>query len=261
MYCERTEDLSDEHVIPFALGGNFIIPSSSCPECSRVTSEFERRVLRGFMLGARTLAGFPTRRPKERPTTLPVTAKDASGTTTHQLKAQEATALLPLPIFEAAGAFTGREATGDILLVGYETIQFGEAPEAVAASLGADTIVLQGKWDLVSFARMLVKIGIGFASATCGPLPLEEVPLLSFLQTGSTPQVSHWLGSANVELSPELAGATHACVLRLSDHPTDRHRCLLSVRVKLFASSGAHGYDVIVLDSPRTSEAIRALPG
>src|SRR6266478_5809071 len=75
IYCGRTEELTDEHVVPFALGGNLILPDASCSECNKITSAFEQRVLRGFMQHARVAGHFPTRRPKERPTTIPIEIK------------------------------------------------------------------------------------------------------------------------------------------------------------------------------------------
>jgi 5-methylcytosine-specific restriction endonuclease McrA len=55
IYCGRTDGLTEEHVVPFALGGNLIIPDASCPSCRDMTSAFETKVLRGFMHDARIL--------------------------------------------------------------------------------------------------------------------------------------------------------------------------------------------------------------
>src|SRR5437773_2777873 len=70
IYCGAKNELSDEHVVPFGLGGNLVLSKSSCQQCAVTTSGFERRVLRGFMLASRTVANLPTRRPKDRPALL-----------------------------------------------------------------------------------------------------------------------------------------------------------------------------------------------
>src|SRR5450759_2184663 len=75
IYCAKPEGLTDEHIVPLGLGGNFILPKASCKKCNAITSAFELKVLRGFMLDARTAGQFPTRRRKQRPTTLPLRAK------------------------------------------------------------------------------------------------------------------------------------------------------------------------------------------
>lgn len=213
------------------------------------------------MAPARAVAGFPTRRPRERPSTVPVTVKRESGAETHQVPIDSATALLPLPRFDSVGLFVGRPIGGEIQLIGQETIQFGTDPRAMAAALGPGDVVLNGKWEIVPFARMLAKIGIGCAAAELGPLPLADVPLIDFVHTGTTTHVSHWLGSTHVDVASELIGATHVVSVHYRDHPTDRERRLATVRIKLFANAGATGYEVVVLDSLRAAPIFAAAPG
>src|SRR5687768_18617155 len=75
IYCGSASNLSDEHIVSYGLGGKFVLPNSSCAACSIITSRIERKVLQGFMLPARTVAGFPTRRPKQRPTEFELEAR------------------------------------------------------------------------------------------------------------------------------------------------------------------------------------------
>ena len=261
LYCERRDRLSEEHIIPLGLGGLLIVQAASCPSCNRTTSAFELSVLRGFMAAARAVAGFPTRRPRERPSTVPVTLKRGSDAETHHVPLGSATALLPLPRFDTIGLFSGRPMGGDILLIGQETIRFGVDPQLMAASLGPGDVVLHGKWEIIPFARMLAKIGIGCVSSELGSLPLADVPLLDFVHTGVTTGVSHWLGSTHVEVAPELQGATHVVSVHYRDHPIHRERRLAIARIRLFANSGATGYEVVVLDSLRSAPVFAVAPG
>jgi hypothetical protein len=47
IYCgtqaDQTEakELSDEHIIPYALGGNLVLPKASCDRCAKETHAFE----------------------------------------------------------------------------------------------------------------------------------------------------------------------------------------------------------------------------
>lgn len=75
IYCGEKENLSDEHIIPFALGGNWLLPKSSCRECSQLTSEFERTCLRIILGPTRLHLNFPTRRKKTRPSKLSLKMK------------------------------------------------------------------------------------------------------------------------------------------------------------------------------------------
>lgn len=68
IYCRRTGDkLTDEHVVPFSLGGNLVLEKSSCLICAKATSRNERIVLRDFFGPFREALNFPTRRPARRP--------------------------------------------------------------------------------------------------------------------------------------------------------------------------------------------------
>src|SRR5215208_5306046 len=73
IYCgTETGPFGDEHIIPFGLGGNVLLPQASCKACEKITGRFEGTCLRRIFGNMRVKRGLPTRRPKERPTRLPV---------------------------------------------------------------------------------------------------------------------------------------------------------------------------------------------
>lgn len=82
IYCgSRTYDinkpdrpLASEHIVPLGLGGSLCLPESSCAECEAITSAFEGFMLRRVFGPLRIHFETPTRRPKERPSTLPILA-------------------------------------------------------------------------------------------------------------------------------------------------------------------------------------------
>ena len=59
--------MSDEHVVPFSLGGKHVIQQASCLNCQKITGRIEQAVARGMWGDARIAFNAPTRRPKERP--------------------------------------------------------------------------------------------------------------------------------------------------------------------------------------------------
>src|ERR1035437_1283626 len=75
IYCGSKENLSDEHIVPYALGGRWILPQASCAGCSAITKTFEQTCLRTILGLLRMYFGFPTRRRKERPKTLRLKVK------------------------------------------------------------------------------------------------------------------------------------------------------------------------------------------
>jgi hypothetical protein len=246
IYCGSAENLSDEHVVPFALGGNAILPKASCSRCSAITSEFERKVLRGFILEARTAGGFPTRRPKERPSTFPLSVEHGEGLKPVALPSVASPGFLHLPRLEAAGFLTGRPHVNGINVCGIETLVFGKAPDQVVSDLGTKTIQTTVNIDVASFVRMISKIGYSFAVAAQGPFPLNEVPVLPLI-LGSALDGSAWVGSSEYNLNVEARLPQYGLGLVSVKATVDRNiEEILIARVKLFVNAGATGYEVVV---------------
>lgn len=66
VYCgAKNVALSDEHIVPFALGGTHVLRGASCATCACITSKFELKVARGLWGQARQSYGAPTRRKKK----------------------------------------------------------------------------------------------------------------------------------------------------------------------------------------------------
>src|SRR5215470_16094356 len=66
IYCGDTTraNLTDEHIIPFALlpkGGDWFLPKSSCYTCAAITKRFETHVLGGMFGPLRQQLGLKTR--------------------------------------------------------------------------------------------------------------------------------------------------------------------------------------------------------
>jgi hypothetical protein len=67
IYCGSTDDLTIEHVIPFALGGRIELPDGSCRDCAKATSKIEQMVARNHLSIPRAIGGIQTRRLGQRP--------------------------------------------------------------------------------------------------------------------------------------------------------------------------------------------------
>lgn len=70
IYCGDDQGtLTDEHVIPYALGANTtIFEDASCEVCARTIQKYEQRILRGQLGVFRARIDAPTRNRKDRPT-------------------------------------------------------------------------------------------------------------------------------------------------------------------------------------------------
>jgi len=246
IYCGTHENLTDEHIIPLALNGNLVIANASCKKCAKITSAFEEKVLRGFMLDARTVGKFKTRRPKQRPKRLKIGRRNAGGDIeTVFVTPENHPGFLVLPRLARAHVFGGNPPLQGVTVEGYETIYFGATPEHAAKELDTKTIQFQVNWDVSSFARMLAKIAYAYAIGVHGLLPRNKVPILPLI-LGTADDASTWLGSAEYILDIEQKRPIHALATAIGPgQPSGKHGVV--ARVKLFASSGATGYEVLVL--------------
>jgi hypothetical protein len=242
IYCGSTDDLRDEHIVPFGLGGRFELPEASCRLCEAITSRFERRVLRGFMRDARAAGKFPSRRPKERPSTIRLEIGQPDAFQSVDLPVADSPGILQLPLLSRAAFLAARPPLTTVEVVGRETIGFGRSPHEVLADLGATELRVTSQVDVWSFVRMLAKIGYSYAVASAGPYSREEVPVLPLI-LGSEESGSTWVGSADYRLEAEDNAPQHALGLAAYRAEVDGYtQQILVARVKLFASAGATGY-------------------
>ncbi|CAN5498432.1 hypothetical protein BH10PSE12_BH10PSE12_08080 [soil metagenome] len=93
IYCGAAGvKLTEEHVIPFAIGKNAtILEEACCEQCQRVIQPYEQRVLRHQLGVFRAMVEAPTRNRRERPKTikLPFVEIDASGAAGRDLGMRE----------------------------------------------------------------------------------------------------------------------------------------------------------------------------
>lgn len=242
IYCGADQELSDEHIIPLALAGNLVLPDASCKKCAAVTSRIERSVLRGFMYDARVVGNFPSRRKKDRPSTLRtklISREDK--VVEHNVLVEEAPAFLILPIFARATILSNQLPARGVTITGQETLHFGKNVEELIRGHDAKGIEFGSQIQATEFARLLAKIGYGYLVATMGLFPRDETPLLRLIR-GEADDGGSWVGSHEYKLDVEAKNPQHALgVVPCSN--ADNVQGFL-VRVKLFASAGATGYEV-----------------
>ena len=80
IYCgDCNSKLSNEHIIPFAIGGVSVIDRASCQACARITSRFELKVMRDLWGHMRIAYDLPTRHKERRPSHLHLLTKRGEG--------------------------------------------------------------------------------------------------------------------------------------------------------------------------------------
>lgn len=246
IYCGATTDLRDEHIIPRALDGDWILPEASCRACEAITSRFERRVLKGPLWLPRLALGLRTRRPKAQPTTFPI---EVTINNTKEVRDIPIDANLPsvvLPMFATPGFMRGDNIEEGIKTEGLYVGHLNRTPEQVAKSLGVDRIALQMEYPVIEFARLIGKIGYGYAIAELG---LNNVisPLVLPAIRGLTQDIGHWVGTvSDVKPAPDNDTLHIANVFSKNG--------MVLVGLSLFALQPAPIYMVLVSKGQRDEE-------
>lgn len=247
IYCGSTENLSDEHVIPFALSGRIVLPAASCLACAAMTSRIELKVLRGIMHPARLVGGYPSRNRKRQPTRVTERLIDQNGDAYEiEVHREDGLGLLVLPTLELPAFLRGGpNQPTSMTMNGYQVLSFGkESPEEFAKRHGAKGVQNQQVTFGVEVVQFIAKIAYGFAIGSSGEVRREDSPIPELLRTGVGQ--GNWVGSETFELKHEREGATHA-MKHYSEVDTVMGPASASVvQVKLLAASGAPaGYTVV----------------
>lgn len=235
VYCDSIDALSDEHVVPYGLGGTWKLIDASCGDCRDATSKIERIILREHFLAVRTVTRMPTRREAGRPAKLSQKLEGASGKMTLDLELESHPAPLVFPLFESSPV----GADDNDLPLKYHALRVARRKgrlEEIAATTSAD------KWTLPcadpdTFARFLAKVGYCFAVGSFGLENIAEHFVRSFIKTGR-PTIGKRLRSTDPPAQAINDGAHHLSV-EVEDGD-------IISRVRLFAIRGSPIYSVVV---------------
>lgn len=254
IYCgasDRGEVLGKEHIVAYALGGNIVLPKSSCRTCENSTSKLELKVCRQMLSVHRTKSGIQTRRPKERPTDFQLDTFKDGNMSTLDIPFED----YPIDIFMPSFGLPG-------LLVGDAERKHWEGAELKVHAKrkyeieGADRIRTKITIPGGEFGRMLAKIAHAFAVAELG-LDSFLPYLCEFIRDGKGYAASlvGGLGSRPTSNSPN-SEACHELELRVI---RNHGRILLIARIQLFAHLGMPIHQVVVGEVSERSKRITKL--
>lgn len=197
IYCGSTKNLGNEHIIPRGLNGQWVLPKASCEKCAKITSEFERDVLKNLFFDARVSLGLKTRKPEERPTFLDQIVMKDEKEVVLKLPPNEhftTTCFLeyPLPAY-----IDGRSCKEEVEVIAYSIISFKESPDDIIKKYNISGI--KNKHFLknaYSFPRLLAKIAYAFTVAQFGLDSLEE-SFLPKIITGEDKKIMKYVGTCS----------------------------------------------------------------
>lgn len=207
IYCGATDiELSDEHVVPFSLGGKAIVPDASCPKCSDITSQNELAISRKLLGPFRVRADLPTRRPNKRPAKLTLDLFDKmGGNRSVEIDAAKHPAALILPdlpeplILETN--FSGERRPFRLYVaLPDDPLLFNLAKEHCAEAAGI------GSFEIGAYYRLLAKIAHSGAYSYPGDWTLFWEPLLPSLILGSDQDFEQCVGGTSKNVFTNLGG-------------------------------------------------------
>jgi hypothetical protein len=254
VYCATPANeakLTDEHIVPFSLGGTAILQSASCDACSKITSQLELHLARTIFGHYRIHANVATRNRRERPTLLPTTIKVGDSPAQHmELPIADHPYFTLLPVWKAPGMLTDASPTADFGTEEMHRYEFVPAHFRKLLSLNEnDTFNFQLpiKLDQNQFSRALAKIAYCTAICRYGLTGFERTMITEFIR-GKYPFAQFLVGSTTEAVAPPMPNMDHA--IGLTEVPISGRNTVVAF-VRLFARTGttAHGmpyYTVVV---------------
>lgn len=250
IYCGAMDvQLNDEHVVPYALGGQHVLRAASCAACEDITKKFEQKVARDLWGDARTSFNTPTRRRKERKSHVEMSdPKDLIRK--HNIPVAEYPGGLAFYKMGPCGFFQGLPETEDISGSWQLVMIDDEARRNAFFNKHGYHAVHRFRNVLDGFGRMLAKIG--YCQILTALDPGDFNPLVLPYITGVRKNVSYFVGSA-VGL-PEPDNGYRLTTL----YSEGADRMILVVEIRLYANTHAPTYHVVVGDVSGHEQVLRA---
>lgn len=237
IYCGSAEQLTDEHVLPYGLGGALVLKKASCKACSKVTANLEQRLLRGHWWAYRKLLGIKTRSgayPKYRSVNLVSRTGDKSPV---QVLWDDYPVVAILEFDSPSVLSNGcRPGAPFAKNAGLKLVGNGPSRALVDGSMRAilpwEKIEYPIGFDSGDLLRFIAKVAHGYAIHQYGLSACEQY-FLPKLILGSGDGALSFVGGCSTELlKPKLPGAElHALVDRRVDD-------LLLVNLQMFRDAG-----------------------
>ncbi|MBL8596425.1 MAG: hypothetical protein JNL14_01670 [Devosia sp.] len=225
IYCRTSSaGLTDEHVVPYALGAHtLVLEESCCPACQEIIQPYEQEVLRRQLGVFRAQVDAPTRNKKDRPSSVRMHFVEVGddGTVLRDLGYR------PVPLEEVPLSLNLWSSPPPRLLMKVPSRDVGRAwtyfdQKAVAslcqkvrAETGANHVAVKtGDVNRKSYLRSLAKMAHAYASAELGLDSFE--PLLEEIILDRSDDIEKFVGDAPAE-SPMHEDPAHTVRIAIGE--------------------------------------------
>ena len=166
IYCGSGDQLSSEHIVPYAWGGTVQVHSGSCEVCRLITSGFENYALNdGAMAHVRKSIGLPSRsKHSSVKGTIEMAMEGRDGQALTIKAVTDVPAILGFPLFVRPGLLSddGKRTTLD--LEGMAAVAFGGDLSAfMEGHSAAGAVQRESTKRVMAFARTIAKIAYCWA--------------------------------------------------------------------------------------------------
>lgn len=249
IYCGTTDGrLGREHVMPFGMHGEMVLPKSSCDECSKITGKIENFVLGHMLIKLRIRYGLKSRKKKknQRPQSFNITVENPF-TRTKKSKSVP-NEYLPwiaysLPRYNLPGLLLqiSPEDSKKKQTLEWITSKF-DMENLLSLGQGNETVGWGGdKINLETFNRFLAKVAHSYLVATLGEDNFK--PILNATILGEGPHSNFYVGCDEKEPgSPYLFEIAHGEYEIM--HGPFKGKKYIAVRIRLFSFLGTPTYVV-----------------
>jgi len=250
IYCGGLGE-TDEHIIPFSLGGTDMLLKASCEKCRKKTEECESNTLKHHWSEVRALLKTPSRRGKlyKRSSSLDVILEDGTETTL-SFKNSESLGLLPflefpLPaFFNPEGYEKGSRIKGTRLL--YANPDYKKILKEKGVKTIKPTIFFKG----CDFEKMVIKIAYCYVIQRLGIDGMEECFVLPTIN-GERDDVGRWMGCDFEEkITPSIG--KRKCINAMKMDISEEG--YIAVRIRFFAGFNDVPEYIIIVGKIKGSE-------
>jgi hypothetical protein len=228
--------LAAEHILPLGLDGDIVIPRASCRACERTINQFEQPMMRGMLLGSRTLLGLRTRSPKDRPKHLPLFTGNGSTRGRVMVEIDDYPACILMPLLGRPTAIDAPGTRPGQIGIWHHFLR-PPNHRLLKAKYGL------GEWatpsiDNLFFAKMLAKIAHGSAVAEFGLGSFEPLLLEIILGDGMDKDPFRYIGGGP-DIETQLL---HRTEVGTHEFKGERYA---AARIRLFGALGSPSYFVL----------------